>query len=54
MQPEPVAVMSKVAFIAGYGTGISAAFAKQAGLGGYELALVARNQPRLDAAVEGT
>ena len=48
LQPMP-----KVAFIAGYGVGISAAFAKQAGSGGYELALLARNKPRLDAAVQG-
>lgn len=44
---------SKVAVIAGYGSGISAAVAKRFGAEGYKLALLARTQSRLDEAVAG-
>jgi NADP-dependent 3-hydroxy acid dehydrogenase YdfG len=43
----------KVAVIAGYGAGISRAVAQQFGKGGFSLALLARTQSRLDAAVAG-
>ena len=44
---------SKVAIVAGYGIGISAAVAKRLGAEGYKLALLARTQPRIDAAAKG-
>lgn len=42
-----------VGIVAGYGPGISAAVAKRFGGKGYKLALLARTQSRLDAAVSG-
>lgn len=44
---------SKLAVIAGYGAGISAAFVNILGANGYKLALLARTQSRLDEAVAG-
>jgi NAD(P)-dependent dehydrogenase (short-subunit alcohol dehydrogenase family) len=43
--------MSKTIMIAGYGPGISAAVAERFGREGFDVALVARNKSKLDAAV---
>lgn len=52
-QSKALMTDSKVAVIAGYGVGISAAAAKRFGQEGYKLALLARTQSRLDQAVAG-
>ncbi len=44
--------MSKVAVIVGYGPGTSKATAEKFGAAGFSLALIARNQERLDAGVK--
>jgi NAD(P)-dependent dehydrogenase (short-subunit alcohol dehydrogenase family) len=43
--------MSKTIIVAGYGPGISSAVAERFGREGFQVALVARNQSKLDAAV---
>lgn len=45
--------MSKVALVAGYGPGISSAFAKKFGSAGFNLALLSRTQAKVDAAATG-
>lgn len=43
----------KVAVVAGYGSGISAAFSRKLVNEGFNLALVARTKSKLDAAAAG-